>query len=393
MFGLQLITLAVLSAISELRKRRRPVKGFPRVRFDELEVDGNCLQLYCYGDNVFQDMLEAISGATESILFETYIWKGDALGRRFKERLEAKAAAGVDVYVVYDSRANLLVPQSFKRFQPTVHAMRFGRISRPWQVLDPRNLSRDHRKLLVIDGKIAFVGGYNIGELYRTQWRDTHVRVQGPLAARLGQDFIDFWNRRARGRDRIPWTLRRGAQPRIRYRTNDVRRLLFPIRDMYVDAIERAEQRVWVTTAYFIPGRLLRQALANAARRGLDVQVLVPWTSNHVSADWMARGFFSYMMQAGVRILAYQDAMNHSKTMTVDGAWSTIGTANLDRLSQVGNYEINLEIYDEAFAAQIERLFEIDRSNSQEIDLATWKRRPWYAKIGEAILAPLRPLA
>ncbi len=393
MFALQFVTVAVLSAISELRKRRRPVKGFPRLRFEELEVDGNHLQLYCFGDHVFQDMLDAISSATTSILLETYIWKGDALGRRFRECLEARAAAGVEVHVMFDGPANVIVPRSFKRFPPELHALRFRLPNRPWLWLDPRNYARDHRKLLVVDGNIAFVGGYNIGELYRTQWRDTHLRVRGPLAARLGQEFIDFWNRQAKAGERIPWTLRRGAQPRVHYRTNDVRRLLFPIRDMYVDAIERAEHSAWITTAYFIPGRLVRMALTNAARRGVDVQVLVPWTSNHVSADWMARGFFSSLMQAGVHIYAYQDAMNHAKTMTVDGTWSTVGTANLDRLSQVGNYEINVEVYDEAFATQMEQLFEIDRSNSKAVDLATWKRRPWYAKIGEAILAPLRPLA
>lgn len=390
--SIQLVTLAVLAAISELRKRRSPVKGFPSVRFDELEVDGNFLQLYCFGEHVFEDMLDAIAAANRSILLETYIWKGDALGIRFRDLLAAKAAAGVDVHVIYDGPANLIVPRSFKRFPSSIHTMRFGAARRPWRWLDPRSFSRDHRKVLVVDGELAFVGGYNIGDLYRTQWRDTHVRVRGPLAARLGQDFIDFWNRHAGEAERIGWALRRGAQPRIHYRTNDARRLLFPIRDMYVDAIERAEHRVWITTAYFIPGRVLRQALAGAAKRGLDVQVLVPWTSNHVSADWLARGFFSSLLQSGVHICAYQDAMNHAKTMTVDGVWSTVGTANLDRLSQVGNYEINVEVYDEAFAAQMEQLFAIDRSNSREIDLATWRRRPWYAKIGEIILAPLRPL-
>jgi cardiolipin synthase len=393
MWAVQVVTLAVLSVISEFRKRRRPVRGFPRMRFDELEVDGNDLQLYCYGDHVFQDMLDAIAGATKSILLETYIWKGDELGRHFRDQLEAKAAAGVDVHVIYDAPANLIVPRSFKHFPRLVHTLRFGVFGRPWLLLDPRSFSRDHRKLLVVDGEIAFVGGYNIGELYRTQWRDTHVRVRGPLAARLGQDFIDFWNRYAGANNRIHWTLRRGAQPRVHYRTNDARRMLFPIRDMYIDAIERAEHHVWITTAYFVPGRLLRQALAGAAQRGVDVKVLVPWTSNHVSVDWLARGFFSSLLQSGVSIFAYQDAMNHSKTMTVDGMWSTVGTANLDRLSQVGNYEINLEVFDEAFAKQMEHLFAIDRSNAREVDLLQWRRRPWYAKIGEAILAPLRPLA
>jgi cardiolipin synthase len=270
--------------------------------------------------------------------------------------------------------------------------MAYGSFDRPWQWMDPRQLARDHRKLLVVDGETAFVGGYNIGDLYRTQWRDTHLRVRGPDAARLGQNFIDFWNRHASAAERIGWTLRRGLQPRLLHKVNDARRLLFPIRDMYVEAIERAEHRVWITTAYFIPGRILRDALVDAAKRGADVQLLVPWESNHVSADWLARGYFSTLLRNGVHIFGYRDAMNHSKTMTIDGQWSTVGTANLDRVSQVGNYEINLEIYDEAFAAQMERLFEIDRSNAFEVTPQFWANRPWFAKTGEVILAPLRPL-
>jgi cardiolipin synthase len=125
----------------------------------------------------------------------------------------------------------------------------------------------------VVDGETAFIGGYNIGELYRVQWRDTHVRVKGPHAARLGQDFIDFWNRHTTTSERILWNLRRGVQPRLQHSTNDARRLMFPIRDMYVDAIGRAERRVWITTAYFIPDTVLRNALIDAAKRGVDVKV------------------------------------------------------------------------------------------------------------------------
>jgi cardiolipin synthase A/B len=391
MAAAQFVTIAILSVISELRKRRRPTSGFPRVRFEEVEVEGNQLQLYCYGAHLFQDMLDAIDSASRSILLETYIWKSDTLGQQFKDRLVAKAAAGVEVYVIYDSPANLVVPAAFKRFPPNIHIIRYGSIGRPWQWIDPRQYARDHRKLLVVDGEVAFIGGYNIGELYRVQWRDSHVRVRGPHAARLGQDFIDFWNRHSSRSDAITWRLRRGVQPRVQHRTNDARRLLFPIRDMYVDAIGRSEHRVRITTAYFIPGGAMRDALVEAVARGVDVQVLVPWVSNHVSADWLARGFFSDLLAKNVRIFGYRDAMNHAKTMTVDGIWSTVGTANLDRLSQLGNYEINLEVYDEGFAAQMERLFEIDKSNSFEIVGHWWRNRAWYAKTGEWILAPLRP--
>jgi cardiolipin synthase len=388
----QAITIAVLSIISTVRRRRLPLSGFPRARFEEITVEGNRIQLYCYGGHLFEDMLAAIDSAQHSILLETYMWKGDRLGKIFKERLIAKSEQGVQVYVIFDSFANLVVPRAFKRFPPAVRALRFGAALRPWHLLDPRRFARDHRKLLIVDGEVAFLGGYNIGDEFALHWRDTHVRVEGQEAARLGQAFIDFWNRQARAGDRITWTLRRGMQARVVHRTNDARRLLFPIRDMYVDAIDRAEQRVWITNAYFIPDSAMCAALCNAVARGVDVQVLLPWTSNHVTADWLGRGFYAQLLRCNVRIFGYRRAMNHAKTMTVDGIWSTIGTANLDRLSQIGNYEMNLEIFDRQFAAQMERLFEIDKSNTFEITLDWWRARPWYAKIGEIVLAPLRPL-
>jgi cardiolipin synthase len=388
----QALTIGVLTVVSEVRRQRRPVTGFPRARFEEDLVDGNQLQLYCYGAQLFEDMLAAIDQAEHSILLETFIWRGDRLGKIFKERLIARAEAGVQVHVIFDNFANLVVPRAFKRFPPSIHAFKFGALSRPWHLLDPRRYSRDHRKLLVVDGDIAFLGGYNIGDEFARQWRDTHVRVQGPEAARLGQAYIDFWNRHTPEGKHIDWNLRRGVQPRLLHRTNDARRLLFPIRDMYVDAIDRAEKRVWITNAYFIPDSAMRIALCHAATRGVDVQVLLPWTSNHVTADWLGRGFYAQLLASKVRIFGYQRAMNHAKTMTVDGGWSTVGTANLDRLSQIGNYEVNLEVFDEQFARQMERLFEIDRTNTFEITLDWWMARPWYAKIGERILAPLRPL-
>jgi len=153
-------------------------------------------------------------------------------------------------------------------------------------------------------------------------------------------------------------------------------------------AIDRAEERIRLTTAYFIPDRVLRAALTDAAGRRVDVQVLLPWISNHTLADWMARGLFDECLRAGVRIFGYK-AMIHAKTCTIDGEWSTIGTANLDRLSAVGNYEINAEIYSRELAAQMEELFTRDKTNATELTRATWEARPWYAKVSERLLAPL----
>jgi cardiolipin synthase len=160
---------------------------------------------------------------------------------------------------------------------------------------------------------------------------------------------------------------------------------------MYIAAIERAEQHILLTNAYFVPDHILLNALKAAAGRGVDVQILLPWISNHAAADWVARGYFTDCLRAGIRIFAYK-AMMHAKTCTIDGQWSTIGTANLDRLSSVGNYELNVEIYSAELARQMETLFARDKTFAVELTGADWSARPWYVKLSERILAPLRVL-
>lgn len=385
------VTVGALATLAAARKRRVPPAGFPRVALPEVHVDGTALQLYDNGDPLYRDMLAAIDAAEDFILFETFIWKDDAAGRRFKERLVAKARQGVAVHVIFDSFANLVVGRAFKRFPPEVRALEYGAWRRPWHALDPRRLARDHRKVLVVDGAVAFLGGFNLGEPYRAGWRDTHLRLRGAAAGWLGQEVIDFWNRAAPSTSRIARVLRRGGAPRLTVRRNDALRLVFPIRGMYLDAVERAEREAWITTAYFIPDPVLCDALVAAARRGVDVRVLVPWASNHAVADWAARGVFASLLAGGVRLFGYRDAMIHAKTMVVDGAWGTVGTANLDRLSQVGNHELAVEVWDRAFAAQLRRVFLNDLTNAFEITAAWWAARPWYARAAELILAPLRP--
>ncbi len=147
-----------------------------------------------------------------------------------------------------------------------------------------------------------------------------------------------------------------------------------------------------MTHAYFIPDPDFVESVERAARRGVDVRLLVPATSNHVVADWLSRGYYGEMLAAGVRIFRFQDAMVHAKTCTIDGRWSTVGTANIDRLSMTGNYEINVELIDDSFAAAMERIFRTDLSNCVELTADRWGERGIHKRFTELVLAPLRPL-
>ncbi len=363
--------------------------NFPHPHLNEVRVGENVLQIYNYGRDLYDAMLAAIDAAQESIYLETYIWKGDSVGQAFKDHLIQRAEQGVEVYVIFDSFANTVVPGDFKKFPPSIHALKFRPIQRPWHVLDPRRYALDHRKLLVVDGHTGFIGGYNLGSLYATEWRDTHLNIEGPAAADIAQSFIDFWNRQAPKRARITRRYPRRFDAPINLRGTSALQLIFPIRDMYIEAINKAEHAIRLTNAYFVPDGVLLEALVTTARRGVDVQVLVPWDSNHPIVDWLTRSYFTACLKAGIRVFGYRN-MLHAKTCTIDGQWSTIGTANLDRLSSVGNYEINVEIYSEELAQRMEELFTWDTTNAFELTLEEWVKRPWYLMLRERLLAPSR---
>jgi cardiolipin synthase len=379
------------------RRGKHRAVSFPTAPPSTVPVGEGEVTTYTFGTDLFDDMLAAIEGAQRQILLETYIWKADEVGQRFKTALEAAAERGVEVYLIYDAFANLVVSPRFKRFPAPIKVLRYPVYAAGWRPFDLRRYGRDHRKILVVDDSVGFVGGFNIGAAYATEWRDTHVRITGPGVWDLKRAFADFWNlnrRRRLGSSERPLLLETASawEPTIRFHRNVPRLWMFPIRAMYIEAIARASKNVWLTTAYFLPDPDFAEALTAAARRGVDVRLLIPAKSNHVVSDWISRGYFSQLLDAGVKVLRYRDAMVHAKTATIDGTWSTVGTANIDRLSLTGNYEINVEIIDPRLAASLEEVFRVDESNCLELTKAEWEARDMYRRFTEFVLNPLRPL-
>ncbi len=395
LLGLQVVLVLLLSLVDSYRRRGKKHKPFPVTPPAEVTIGEGTITTYTFGTDLYDDMLDAIAQAEHQILFETYIWKGDETGERFKRALSDAAGRGVEVYVVYDGFANLVVSPLFKRFGPRLKVLEYPLYNAGWRFFDLRRYGRDHRKILVVDDHVGFVGGYNIGSAYATEWRDTHVKITGPGVWDLKRAFADFFNAHRRPRPGIrPLLLETVSdwEPRIRVHRNVPRQWMFPIRSMYLEAINRASHHIWMTHAYFIPDPDFVAAIEQAARRGVDVRLLVPAVSNHVVADWLSRGYYGEMLAAGVRIFRFQDAMVHAKTSTIDGRWSTVGTANIDRLSMTGNYEINVELIDAAFAAEMERIYATDLSNCVELTAEHWEARGIHRKFTELVLAPLRPL-
>lgn len=385
--------LMVTTKVRKVLRVRKADDGFPITAPVPIDIGtGNQATTFTYGADLFDDMLAAINGASNRILFETYIWKHDAVGKHFKEALIRAAARGVDVYVIYDGFANLVVPQKFLSMPEPIQSLRYPVFNLGMLLPSIRRFGRDHRKILVVDEGVGYVGGYNIGTDYRTKWRDTHIKIEGPAVWDLDNAFVDFWNQRQPVTQHIKEAGKPSWESHIRAHRNVPRQMIFPIRGMYLEAIDRAQHHIYITAAYFIPDGDILAALKAACTRGVSVQIVMPEVSNHVVADWLSRGFYSELLDAGVKILLYKDWMVHAKTATIDGKWSTIGTANIDRLSLTGNYEINLEILDDAVAKHMETIFETDRTNTEELLAEDWHARNFVARACELILRPLRPL-
>lgn len=391
LLGAQVAVVGTLATLDWFKDRSRRQRDAPRPGTFHAQVKDSELSIYTSGDTLYDDMIEAIDSAHGSIQFETFIWKGDEVGERFIDALNRAAERGVRVHVIFDGFANLVVrPSFYRRFSERVDVWRMPVVRWTFWKGPIRHSGVNHSKILVVDDRIAFVGGYNIGSLYARQWRDTHVRVVGPSVWGLRNSVARKWNEERDPEKRIPWVPSRSWDPEVRVASNVPMQLVYPIRGVYLTAIEQAQHHVFITTPYFIPDQQILAALIDASRRGVDVRVMLPKESNHIAADWVSRGFYGQMLDARIMILLYRAAMIHAKTATIDGEWSTVGTANIDRLSLSFNYETNVEIIDPAFAHEVEKVFAADSEHCDVLTSPDWRDRHRMARVAEAILAPLR---
>lgn len=387
------VAAASLVAMDLVKQSGRSERQAPEPGTFHSRIKETDLSIYTSGAAVYDDMIEAIDSAQSTILMETYIWKNDDVGQRFIDALNAAAHRGVEVYVIYDGFANLVVPHSFYRqLSEKVHVFRMPAIGRRFWKGPLRYTGFNHSKILVVDDVVGFVGGYNIGSLYARHWRDTHVREIGPDAWELRQSITQLWNEDRSPEHQIPRSPSPHWEPEIRVAANLPVQLVYPVRHLYLSAIERAADHIWITTAYFIPDQQILQALIRASQRGVDVRVMVPKESNHILADWVSRGFYGQLLDAGVSILLYASSMMHAKTATIDGEWSTVGTANIDRLSLSFNYEANVEIIDPVFAQEMEKVFLSDAEHCEVLHSPDWRDRHPVARLTEALLRPFRPV-
>lgn len=343
----------------------------------------NRFELFTEGDTLFDAMLEDIAGASDRVWLESYIFTVDRIGRKFVSELEKCAERGVDVRVRVDAfGSGFGFSAGFAR-RLRASGARF-RWSHPWEWRRPWTFHRrNHRKLLVVDEHAAYIGGFNIAEVGsereygKGRWRDTHVRLTGPIVREGAAAFSAF------GQGNLDWTGEETAS--LYFLTNHGRHCRYRLRCLLRDLFAEAGQRIWLTTPYFVPDLATQGQLAGAAAHRVDVRVLVPGKNDVRLVQWAGRAAYSRLIRAGVRIFEYEPRTLHAKTMIVDDSWSTIGTANFDYRSFAINYELNLVSRLPELNAELAGIFEEDMSEAREIRQRPWKARPLSAQVAELI--------
>jgi len=368
---------------------------------------GNVAELLVDGPAAYDAMFAAMAGARHHIHMETYILDAGETGQRLAEILIERRHAGVEVRLTYDGFGSRGTPaQYFERLRSG--GIELYEYRPPDPVKDPRLWrinNRHHRKILVVDGRVGFTGGINISDVYRESsfarrllrgsravdlergWRDTHVRITGPAVAHLQALFLTLWNEQpnvnhggghayfpplpAAGGDLVRMVDSRGGDERT------------TLHEVIHAAVSLAGRRLWLTQSYFSPDPELLEAIAAAARRGVDVRIVLPAHSDAPLVLAASRSHYDQLLQAGVRIFERKDSVLHAKTMVVDGVWSTVGSSNFDYRSFLHNNEANAVIVGPGFARQMERLFERDLQHSVELTLESWRRRPLHERLKE----------
>jgi cardiolipin synthase len=365
-------------------------------------LQGNACQLLRDGVEAYPAMLAAIRGARRSIHLETYMFITDAVGELFGEALAEAAERGVHVKVLYDALGSWTSRRSF------FEALRVRGVDiRPFKPFSSLNrglrhlLRRDHRKILAVDGEVAFIGGVNISAHWAPEgeggaWRDDVLRVEGPAVYELERRFVATWRMAFQDKFRSWRETRRRRRQSARERRGDVSLAVLSsrrsIHRAYLHAIARARRSVLVAAAYFIPDRKLVAALREAAQRGVEVSLLLNAKSDHPWLVHATRAFYEKLLTAGVRIFEWERCVLHAKTAVVDGVWGTIGSFNLERRSLLFNHEVNAVFADPLLGRRLEESFRGDCQSCHEVDLDTFRRRPLWQKLFERILYAFRKL-
>jgi cardiolipin synthase len=347
-------------------------------------------KLYLNSHEAWEAMYSDCEKAKETIDCEMYIFADDQIGQRFTTLFKKKSAEGVKVRLLFDMVGSYFlytsgVPEELHRHGIEV---RFFNPISPWRITNfTSNFFRTHKKLLVVDNKIAHTGGVNIRDDMML-WRDSNVRLHGELAEEASFIFARMW-RIVEQRKFLPFRKSSVYVKNFSFLTNAPRLRQRFIYNELIEVIRNAKKYIYLTTPYFVPDIRLLRVVRLAAKRGVDVTILLPFASDFKSVDLAAQSYFTLLLKAGVKIFRYRDPMLHAKTAVIDREWSTLGSFNLDSLSLLFNYELNVVSNSQDFAFELENAFLKDLQHAEQVLAVEWYKRSLLRKFLEAITWPI----
>jgi cardiolipin synthase A/B len=372
----------------------------------------NKVSLLIDGVATYTAYFKAIDAATDHINIEMYILEEieDESGRKLSDVLLKKQAEGVQVNIIYDSKGSLSTPPEFfkKLKDGGVQTVEFNPINPIKSHGKWRLAKADHRKIFIVDGKFGITGGINISKVYSSgassgsgpssgqqneqkdakqlPWRDTDIQIEGPAVAEMQKLFLDTWEKESgkplTGKNYFP-DLKGEGNALVRIVASSAgqeNRLTFI---MYVTAITFSEKSLHMTNAYFVPDKQTLSAITDAAKRGVDVRIILPSTTDSKVVQFAAQYYYSELLKSGVKLYLRRNAILHAKTLVIDDVWSTVGSTNMDFWSFSSNDEINAVVLNRPFAAEMEKMFAQDIAASEEITWDKWKKRPFVQMVKE----------
>jgi cardiolipin synthase len=361
----------------------------------------NRVDVLTNADVTYEAMLEEIAKARDHIHFEFYTIRDDAIGRRFQDALIAKAKAGVTVRVIYDGVGSHTLSKAY-----IASLKRAGIAVEPFlkpliAFFDKRLNYRNHRKIVVVDGLVGFVGGINIGNEYVGGdpklgfWRDTHVMLHGESVYELQRTFLTDWffvSGESLGEKRYYPAHSEQEPSFVQVISSGPDTRWDAIQEMYFAGLIAAKNRIWITTPYFIPDPSITMALKSAAISGVDVRIILPFKADSVIVQYASKSYLKELLQVGVRFYLYRKGFIHAKVIIVDDIMATVGTANVDMRSFFSNFELNAVMFDRHVISRLESDFVMDLETCTEVTLSEFEKRSPGEKRKERIARLLSPL-
>ena len=374
---------------ADLEAIERLVRSLTNIPFTR----GNRVDLLMDGEETYAGMCEAIAAAESYVLVQFYIVEDDASGRRLRDALIKKSRSGIHIHFLYDEIGCLKLPTSYLRAMQDAGIEVSGfKTTQGSQNRFQINF-RNHRKLLIVDGKIGFIGGHNLADDYLT-YRDTHLRVEGPAALHIQFSFLKDWYWATRQIPKISKTVKtvNGDGRKVAIVNTGPADARSNCSVLFATLINTAQRRLWMTSPYFVPDDVMVRALQAAAIRGVDVRILLPGKADHRLVELASFTYYNEMLNCGVRLFRYQDRFMHQKVLLVDDLLAGVGTVNLDNRSLYLNFEATALVADAQFANRVQKMLQDDLTHCEMVDSEHFDKKPLHFRIAARIARLASPL-